>query len=128
MAIVHHVAQVAATLAAIVQTRLALAAVEMEEESLRFLSYLALAMLALLCLFVGLVLLVFLVIVLFWDTHRIAAIAISSAVFIVAAIATLVGVRASFRRKPKLLSFTMDELGKDLDALQQLARREAEQP
>lgn len=89
MAIVHHVAQVAATLAAIVQTRLALAAVEMEEESLRFLSYLALSMLALLCLFVGLVLLVFLVIVLFWDTHRIAAIAITAAVFIAAALATL---------------------------------------
>ena len=127
MAIVQHAARVAATLAAIVRTRLKLAAVEMEEESLRYLTYLGLAMLALL-LFVGLVLLVFLVIVMFWDTHRIAAIAISSTVFIVAAIATLVGVRASFRRKPKLLSFTMDELGKDLDALQQLARREAEQP
>ena len=128
MAIVHHVAQVAATLAAIVQTRLALAAVEMEEESLRFLSYLALAMLALLCLFVGLVLIVFLVIVLFWDTHRIAAIAITAAVFIVAALATLLGVRASFRNKPKLLSFTLSELNKDLDELQLLARRESERP
>ena len=128
MAIVHHVAQVAATLAAIVQTRLALAAVEMEEESLRFLSYLALAMLALLCLFVGLVLIVFLVIVLFWDTHRIAAIAITAAVFIVAAIATLLGVRASFRSKPKLLSFPLSELNKDLDELQLLARRGSERP
>ena len=128
MAIVQHAARVAATLAAIVRTRLKLAAVEMEEESLRYLTYLGLAMLALLLLFVGLVLLVLLVIVMFWDTHRIAAIAISSAVFIVAAIATLVGVRASFRSKPKLLSFTMDELGKDLDALQHLARRESEQP
>ncbi|SDN68545.1 Uncharacterized membrane protein YqjE [Janthinobacterium sp. OK676] len=128
MAIVHHVAQVAATLAAIVQTRLALAAVEMEEESLRFLSYLALAMLALLCLFVGLVLIVFLVIVLFWDTHRIAAIAITAAVFIVAAIATLLGVRVSFRSKPKLLSFTLSELNKDLDELQLLARRGSERP
>ena len=128
MTIVHHVAQVAATLAAMAQTRLALAAVEMEEESLRFLSYLALAMLALLCLFVGLVLLVFLVIVVFWDTHRIAAIAITAAVFIVAALATLLGVRASFRSKPKLLSFTLAELNKDLDQLQHLARRGTEQP
>lgn len=128
MAIVQHAARVAATLAAIVRTRLKLAAVEMEEESLRYLTYLGLAMLALLLLFVGLVLLVFLVIVMFWDTHRIAAIAISSAVFIVAAIATLVGVRASFLSKPKLLSFTMDELDKDLDALQHLARRESGQP
>ena len=128
MAIVHHVAQVAATLAAIVQTRLALAAVEMEEESLRFLSYLALAMLALLCLFVGLVLVVFLVIVLLWDTHRIAAIAVTAAVFILAALAPLLGVRTSFRSKPKLLSFTMSELNKDLDELQHLARRGSEQP
>ena len=128
MAIVHNVAQVAATLAAIVQTRLALAAVEMEEESLRFLSYLALAMLALLCLFVGLVLLVFLVIVVFWDTQRIAAIAVTAAVFIAAALATLLAVRASFRSKPKLLSFTLSELNKDLDELQLLARRESERP
>ncbi|MEG2032352.1 MAG: phage holin family protein [Janthinobacterium sp.] len=128
MNLVHHVAQVAATLAAMAQTRLALAAVEMEEESLRFLSYLALAMLALLCLFVGLVLLVFLVIVVFWDTHRIAAIAITAAVFIAAALATLLGVRASFRSKPKLLSFTLAELNKDLDQLQHLARRGTEQP
>ena len=116
MAIVQHAARVAATLAAILRTRLKLAAVEMEEESLRYLTYLGLAMLALLLLFVGLVLLVFLVIVMFWDTHRIAA------------IATLVGVRASFRNKPKLLSFTMDELSKDLDALQHLAQRGSEQP
>ena len=128
MAIIQHAAQVASTLAAIVQTRLKLAAVEMEEESLRYLTYLGLAMLALLLLFVGLVLLVFLIIVLFWDTHRIAAIAITSTAFIVAAIGTLVGVRASFRNKPKLLSFTMDELSKDLDALQHLAQRGSEQP
>ena len=128
MAIVQHAARVAATLAAIIRTRLKLAAVEMEEESLRYLTYLGLAMLALLLLFVGLLLLVFLVIVIFWDTHRIGAIAISSTVFIVAAIATLAGVRASFRNKPKLLSFTMDELSKDLDALQHLAQRESEQP
>ncbi|MBB5608399.1 MULTISPECIES: phage holin family protein [unclassified Janthinobacterium] len=126
MAIAHHVAQVAATIAAIVQTRLALAAVEVEEESLRFLTYLALAMLALLCLFVGLVLLIFMVIVLFWDTHRIAAIGLTAAVFIIAAIATLLGVRSSFRSKPKLLSFTMAELNKDLEGLQAMTRRGSE--
>ena len=48
MAIVQHAARVAATLAAIIRTRLKLAAVEMEEESLRYLTYLGLAMLALL--------------------------------------------------------------------------------
>ena len=77
---------------------------------------------------VGLVLIVFLVIVLFWDTHRIAAIAITAAVFIAAALTTLLGVRASFRSKPKLLSFTLSELNKDLDELQLLARRESERP
>jgi len=128
MAIIQHAAQVASTLAAIVQTRLKLAAVEMEEESLRYLTYLGLAMLALLLLFVGLVLLVFLIIVLFWDTYRIAAIAITSTAFIVAAIGTLVGVRASFRNKPKLLSFTMNELSKDLDSLQHIVHRTPEQP
>ena len=128
MAIAQALGRMAATLVAIVQTRLALAALEMEEESLRLLSYLALALLAMLCIALAILLGAFLVIVLFWDTHRIAAIAITAAVFIVAAIATLLGVRASFRSKPKLLSFTLSELNKDLDELQLLARRGSERP
>lgn len=120
MAIAHTLGRMAATLVAIVHTRLELAAVEMEEESLRFLSYLALAMLALLCIAIGVVLAAFLVIVLFWDTHRIAAIAIAAGGFAALGLLVGLGVRSSFRHKPKLLSFTLAELNKDLASMKQL--------
>ena len=54
--------------------------------------------------------------------------ATSAVALLGAAITTLLGVRASFRSKPKLLSFTLSELNKDLDELQLLARRESERP
>ena len=109
--------RMAATLVAIVQTRLALAALEMEEESLRLLSYLALAMLALLCVSLAILLGAFLVIVLFWDTHRIGAIVGSAGFFAALGVGLGLGVRASMRHKPKLLSFTLAELNKDLASM-----------
>jgi uncharacterized membrane protein YqjE len=112
----------AATLVAIVQTRLELAAVEMEEESLRFVAYLALGMLAMLCLSIAIVLLAFFVIVLFWDDYRIAAILGVAAAFALVAVGIGLGVRTSFRSKPKLLSFTMGELAKDFDSMKTLGK------
>ena len=120
MAIVHTLGRIASTLMAIVQTRIKLAVLEMEEESIRLLSYLALVLLAMLCLAMAVVLAAFLVIVLFWDTHRIATIAITTGVFAAGGLALLFGVRSNFRRKPKLLSFTIAELGKDLDSMRNL--------
>ncbi|MEC5160932.1 putative membrane protein YqjE [Janthinobacterium sp. CG_23.3] len=120
MAIGHTLGRMAATLVAIVQTRLELAAVEMEEESLRFLGYLALALLAMLCLAIAIVLAAFLVIVLFWDTHRIAAIVGAAGGFAALGLIIGMGVRASFRHKPKLLSFTLAELHKDVASMKSL--------
>ena len=120
MALIKTLGNMAATLAAIVHTRLELAAAEMEEESLRLLSYLALGFLAIFCLSVAILLVAFFVIVLFWDSYRIAAILAVAAVFAAAAVGIGIGVRNSFRHKPKLLSFTLAELGKDVASMKTL--------
>jgi len=112
----------AATLVAIVQTRLELAAVEVREESLRVLTYLALSLLAMLCVTIAILLAAFLVIVLFWDTHRIGSIAATAGLFAAAGFGILLGVRYSFRHKPRLLSFTIAELSKDVDGMKHLTK------
>lgn len=120
MAIAHTLGRMAATFATIVRTRLELAALEVQEESLRLLSYLALALLAVLCIAIAIVLAAFLVIVLFWDTHRIGAIAGTAGAFVVLGAGLGLGVRSRLRHKPKLLSFTIAELGKDVDSMKNL--------
>lgn len=122
MVIMDTLGRMAATLMAIVHTRLELAAIEMEEESLRFLAYFGLCLLALLCLSMTIVLLTFFVVVLFWDTYRIAAILWLALGFAVAAGGLVLGVRHSFRNKPKLLSFTIAELGKDVTSMKAMAK------
>ncbi|MES2742871.1 MAG: phage holin family protein [Pseudomonadota bacterium] len=122
MAIAETLGRIASTVVAIVQTRLELAAVEMEEESLRLLSYLALALLAVICFSMCVMLLGFLVIALFWDSHRIVAILATAGGFALVGTGIGLGVRSSFRRKPKLLSFTLAELNKDLSSMKSLTK------
>lgn len=101
MASAETLGRIAATLLAIIRTRVELAAVEMEEETLRFLGYLALSPLALLCLGLAIVLGTFFIIALFWDTHRVASILVKADVYVAIAVAVGFGVPSSFRHKPK---------------------------
>jgi uncharacterized membrane protein YqjE len=105
-----------ATLVAMVQTRAELAAVEVEEESLRFLSYLVRSLLALLLLGIAVVLGVFLVILLFWDSYRIEAVVGVMALLLGASAWLGWQVRADIRSKPRLLGATIAEINKDIAA------------
>ena len=100
MALVDNFAKVAGTLLAIAKTRAELIAIELEEEWVRLLSYLLLSLSALFCLALTVFLAVILVIVLCWDSCRIPG-----------------SVRRSFRRKPRLLELTRQEIAKDIDRL-----------
>lgn len=120
MAIAETLGRMGSTLAAIVQTRLELAALEMEEESVRLLSYLALGLLALLCASIAVTLLAFFIIVLFWDTYRLEAIFSVAVLFALAAFGIVLGVRNSYRNKPGMLSFTRAELRKDVASMKSL--------
>jgi uncharacterized membrane protein YqjE len=117
MAFTETVGRLAATFLAMVQTRLELASVEMEEQSQRYLGYLLLSLVALFLFGIAIVLVALFVIILFWDTHRIEAVLGMAALFALAAVGVGMKVRAGFAAQPALLSATMAELQKDLDFL-----------
>lgn len=117
MAFTETVGRLAATFLAMVQTRLELASVEMEEQSQRYLGYLLLSLLALFLFGIAIALVALFVIILFWDTHRIEAVLGMAALFVLAALGVGLKVRAGFAAQPALLSATMAELQKDLDFL-----------
>src|SRR3954463_10861956 len=114
MAMMESIGRLSATLVALVQTRLELATVEIEEESLRYLSYLLLSLLTLFLVGIATLLIAFFVILLFWDSHRIEAVLSMAFLFGAGGIAMGMKVRASLRAKPRLLSYTLAEINKDI--------------
>ena len=114
MPILESVGRLGSTLVDMVHTRLELAAVEVEEESQRMLGYLLFGLLSIILFGVAFLLLAFLVIVLFWDTHRIAAVGGMAALFAVAGAIVAMKVKAGFDNKPRLLEHTIAELRKDM--------------
>jgi uncharacterized membrane protein YqjE len=115
MAITDTLGRLTATFVAMAQTRLALAAVEVEEESQRLLGYLLQALLALFLFGIAIVLVALCVIIVFWDTHRVQAVLGMAALFAVLGAVLAARVKASIAAKPALLAHTLAELGKDID-------------
>lgn len=118
MAIAEAVGRLAATLLAMVHTRLELASVELEEQSQRYLGYLLMSLLALFLFGIAIVMVALFVVILFWDTHRIAAVLGVAAVFAGAAAVIGLKVKSGFASEPALLSATLGELRKDAEFLQ----------
>jgi len=56
-------------------------------------------------------------IVVFWDTHRVAAAVGVTAAFLVAAVACAAAFRRRLREKPRLLDATRNELQKDVASI-----------
>ncbi|MES3022293.1 MAG: phage holin family protein [Pseudomonadota bacterium] len=117
--------RIATTFAAILRTRVELAALELEEESRRLIGYLLLALASMFLLGLATILLAFFVIALFWDTHRLAAVLSLAGLFTVAGVALGLKVRNSFASKPKLLGDTLAELSKDINFIK-MARQSDE--
>ena len=117
MAIGETIGRIGGTLIAMAQTRLALAAVEIEEESQRMLGYFVLALLSLILFGIAMVLVALAIILVFWDSYRLEAAVGLAAVF--AAGGTLVAfkVRTAVANKPRLLAATAAELNKDLHCI-----------
>jgi uncharacterized membrane protein YqjE len=126
MAIGETLGRLAATLVAMVHTRLELASVEMEEQSQRYLGYLLMSLLAVFLFGIAIVLVALFVIILFWDTHRIAAVLAMAAVFGAAAAVIAMKVKSGFASQPALLSATLGELQKDIDFLKTARHRHDE--
>ena len=118
MSLKDNLARMAATLAAMVQTRLELVSVELEEELLRFSSYLLFTLITLFCAGVAIALGIVLILAVCWDEHRIAALLCLIGLFSSAGILIAVWLRHQFTNRPGLLRQSLAEFKKDAELLQ----------
>jgi uncharacterized membrane protein YqjE len=115
----------AASLLAILQTRLELISVEVEEEWLRLAGFLVLGLVCLFCVGMVILLLTALIIAVFWDTYRIQAMVALVLAFALAGVLVWRTLTTRFRNKPAFLGATLAELGRDSE---QLRGQSCEQP
>ncbi len=106
-----------ATLIAVVQTRLELLSTDVAEERARLTAILLSVMIALFCLGVGAVLLTTLIVVVFWDSHRLAALGGLTALFLGFGGGLWWYAMHKLRTKPRLFDASINELAKDREQL-----------
>ena len=111
--------RIVSTFVAMIQTRLELVSVELEEELVRFSTYFIYTLVALYCAGVAVSLGIFLVIALYWDEHRIAVLLCLIGLF--GAISIFIGawLRKQFLNKPRLLEQSIAEMKKDVEMIRQ---------
>jgi len=114
MAILAAAGRIAATVVAMVGTRLELAAVEFQEDARRLLGYLAWTLLAVFLAAGAFMLVALFVIVLFWDDYRLQAIAGMAILFAAAASLILMKVKSGLNNQASLFSSTLAELRNDV--------------
>jgi uncharacterized membrane protein YqjE len=105
------------SLLAAAETRFDLLATELNEDVTRGVRLLAFALAALFTGLLGALMAGATVIIMFWDTHRVAAALAVTAAFLVAAVACAAAFRRRLREKPRLLDATRSELQKDVAAI-----------
>lgn len=103
----------ATSLVAIVHTRLDLLSTDLEEERARLASMLLMLFVALFCIGLGVVLLTILIAVVFWDSHRLLALAGLTGFFLVSGVTAFAYARHKLRTKPRLFAASLAELSKD---------------
>ncbi len=107
----------AATLVAIVHTRLDILSTDLEEGRERLMSLLVMAFLSLFCLCVGVVLLAIFIVVTFWDTHRLLVLGLLTGVFLLSGtILCMLAIR-TLKAMPRLFKASLAELSKDQQQL-----------
>ena len=111
------VRQVAETFVVLLHTRIEIVVTEFEEERVRLRQMLLFAAFAAFFLGVGILLAVMFLVVLFWDTHRLAAIGILCLVFFGGGFACVLALMRHARSRPRLFDTTLSELAKDRDKL-----------
>lgn len=115
--LVHIILQLAGKFVGVLQTRLEILVTEIEEARLQFGQLLLLSMVAAFCLGVCVVLLAVLVAVLFWDTHRLAALGVMAGFFLAAGVFALMLLRGKLANNNKMFAATLAELAKDREHL-----------
>ena len=111
--LLHSIRDLASSLLSAAHTRLEIFSTEIEEERLRLEQLLLLMIFAAICLGMGLLLCVAFVIIYYWDTHRLRAVAVLAALFLIAAGVLGTILRAKAKARPKPFAATRAELSKD---------------
>lgn len=101
----------------LLHNRLELLGVELAEERLRLVSLLAYGGAAILCIAASLIFLAVFLTVLLWESNRLLALGVFSALFLGAGIASLTLAMSLARSGSKLFSASLAELRKDREAL-----------
>lgn len=114
---VHSLRNFAATLVALLQTRLELLATDLDEERIRLLRLLFWAAGALFFFALGVLMITMLLVLLLWDSHRLAGIIGLAAIFLGIGVVLALGVRNRMHARSRLFSSSLDELVKDKDQL-----------
>lgn len=122
MAIIETMGRIGGTLVAMVQTRLALAAVEIEEEADRLLGYFVLALLSLILFGMAMLLVAITIIMVFWDSYRLEAAVAMAAAFGIASAVVAVKLKSGFASRPRMLAATLAELNKDANFIRNAGR------
>ncbi|MEX5746522.1 phage holin family protein [Massilia sp. X63] len=117
MSITAAVRRIAANVLDLARTRLELAAIELQESSRLLLGYLAWGLAAAVLGLFALALVILFVLVLFWDTHRLAAVGGMAVLFILGTVFAALKLRAGLATRAPLLPATLAELRKDAAAL-----------
>lgn len=115
--LLHSVVRLAGSLLAAAETRVDLFATELKEDGERGLRLLAWAMATVMTAIFAVLMAGITVIIVFWDTHRMAATAGVTVVFVVAAVACGLVLRRRLRHRPRVLDATRSELHQDVAAL-----------
>lgn len=114
MGILAAAGRIAATVVAMIGTRLELAAVEFQEDARRLLGYLAWTLLAVFLAGGAFMLVALFVIVLFWEDYRLQAIAGMAILFAAVAGLIVMKVKSGLNNQATLLSTTLAELRNDV--------------
>ena len=117
MSITAAVRRIGANVLDLARTRLELAAIELQEGAHRLFGYLAWAVAAAVLGLYALGLVILFVLVLFWDTHRLAAVGGMAVLFILGTLFAVMRLRAGLAARPPMLPATLAELRKDAAAL-----------
>ena len=109
--------RLARTAVELVQTRLELLSLDVEEAKLRLLSALFVGALAFFFLSMGLAMGAFWLVVAFWDTHRMLVLGLLTGAFLGAGLLAIAVLAWRSKHGPRLFAATLAELEKDRDAL-----------
>lgn len=110
--------QLLATSVEVLRTRVELVSTELAEEGVRVREIFFLQQASLFFLGMSLLLTTLFVLLIFWDSHRLAALASFSVLYLVAGVSIGWILRSKLRNHPGLFSTSRDELRKDRERLQ----------